>query len=379
MKMRLSAILLVCLVGLSGCWDRWEIEERGFVLGLAIDRPAGHEDQELLEVTMQRAITEALAGGGGDSGTKPSPGLNIGGTGRSLQQIFSLLVDTSNRPPSLEHLKVIIFGEQIARRDVGQLLDFFARNPEVRLGTDLLIANGEARKILELRMETQQPAAMAIAESLDNRRYTLTMAPRQNVGQVLHAIREKQGLVVPRVERSGKQFSLRGAALLKEGRLVDWLNGQEVAGHAWLMGRVEGGTVTVNEPEHPLHQVSFRITDASVFRRVELTEAGPTAEFRIRAEGDLAEITHIRSHEARTAVALRRIEQALARDIKNTALATVEKMQKHKTDALNLCKEVYRRWPEYWHDYENRWPEIFAGMPITVRVEVHIRRSGVRE
>lgn len=378
--MRKLAILgtLGILLFLSGCWDRWEIEERGFVLGLAIDRPPTVEHKEIFQVTMQRAITEAMAGGGGEGGTKPSPGLNISGTGQSLQQVFSLLVDTSNRPPSLEHLKVIIFGEKVARSGVGPLLDFFARNPEVRLGTDMLIAKGDARKVLEIRMETQQPAALAIAESLDNRRYTLTMAPRQNVGQVLHALLEKQGVVVPRVIATGKQFSLRGAALLKEGKLVDWLNGQEVAGYAWLMGRVEGGTVTINEPGHPEHQVSFRITDASVFRRVGLTETGPEVEFRIRTEGDLVEITHVRKH-GEDAQVLRRIEEALAEDIRQTCLATAKKMQRHETDALKLCNEVYRRWPQYWQARQKEWPRLFAEMPITVRVEAHIRRSGVRE
>lgn len=73
-KRGISIVCLLCLlmVCVAGCWDSVEIEDRAFVLGVALDK--GSKPGEL-KMTYQIAVPRAMGGQGGASGGGSRTGL----------------------------------------------------------------------------------------------------------------------------------------------------------------------------------------------------------------------------------------------------------------------------------------------------------------
>lgn len=73
----LTGLLLCLALFATGCWDRVEIEERGFVVGAGID-VAGEDDADKYILTFQFVIPGGLQGMGAGrktaekAGTKPT-------------------------------------------------------------------------------------------------------------------------------------------------------------------------------------------------------------------------------------------------------------------------------------------------------------------
>lgn len=136
---------ILCL-GMAGCWDRVEIEERGFVVGIAIDNAQDQQGQtadlsdqaESLRkvryvVTYQFVNPEGMQGGGKSSGGKGpgngessgQPMFNISTEGKTLLEASRDMVTKASRTPYIEHLKMIIISERIAKEGTWALCSIF--------------------------------------------------------------------------------------------------------------------------------------------------------------------------------------------------------------------------------------------------------------
>jgi spore germination protein KC len=135
-------LVLLLLPTLSGCWDAEEINELGFVLCVAIDK-AG----DGYEVTAQIAKAETYSktpGGSSNQAANEKPFWVVSATGQTIFEAIRNMAAISPRRIFWAHIKVIIIGEDLARSDIHDLLDFFTRNPELRLRTLIAVTQGEA-------------------------------------------------------------------------------------------------------------------------------------------------------------------------------------------------------------------------------------------
>lgn len=169
---------ILCLVFLTtGCWDRVEIENRGFVIGVAIDAakekqaketeekeaPSKPKGKQRFVATHQFVVPGALKGQGGGGGQQGGGQggdafLNLSSEGNTMFEIARTFATRTSRSPYLEHLKIIIVSEELAKKgQFAHVLDFFLRNHEMRRTTKIMIAKGgEARKVLEVTPKNEK-------------------------------------------------------------------------------------------------------------------------------------------------------------------------------------------------------------------------------
>ncbi|OIQ54761.1 hypothetical protein MORE_11390 [Moorella thermoacetica] len=271
----LAALLLVLgLPALSGCWSRHEIEELAIIMAVALDSAPGGQVRLTTFVVIPRAVGGGPSMGGGGSGEPQKAGEVISAVGSDFAQATRRLERQVPRRLFWAQNRVIIIGEDLARRGLNYL-DLFLRDRQMRLTTPVLITRGEARKVLDLPPGIELNPGTILTGILRNRttfkvelkdllamweapgdnpalpEVVMTPTPEQESKETGGEGRDAKG---GGNEGGGKGKTqpeavvIKGAGAFRYDRLAGWLDEKEANGLMWLRGEVTEGVVTVPLP-----------------------------------------------------------------------------------------------------------------------------------
>lgn len=396
MPSKVSYVILLLLVfGLvAGCWDNWEIEERGLVLGLGLDLASEEsvrdfpglegsisdvKDSRPYALTFQLPIPAAFGGGNGGGGgeegfwnlTSTFPG--------SAQEIRGLAATRSSRKLYFEHLQVMVIGQELARHGFYPVLDRFLRDREARRQVQVYVSEGLAKDVLAVKPKGEKINATYLSTLVQNSDVASRIAPAMDLGQISRRIHENASYVIPRVTAAGDEVKLAGGGLLRGDRLVGWLGEEEIAIYRWIINQVEGGAVTFSSEEQGMNLVDAYspVTTMSSIRP-RLHNGEMQILVKIKSEGDLVE----KQQPADILVAgnLQQIRAAVEKEVEKRVKLLVEKVQREfQLDIFGFGEEINRRYPKVWNEIKDRWEEeIFPVVPVEVQVDLDIRRIGVK-
>ena len=136
-----SLWLLVAVILLTGCWDREEIEDRSYVIGLGLDHSKA---KDKIKVTMLIANPEVgSAQGGGGSSEKPREIVSFDANDfLSAKSTANVVI---SRKISYDLLKLIVVSEELAKdpKFVKWIYDVL-RDREIRLDNYLAVSKEKA-------------------------------------------------------------------------------------------------------------------------------------------------------------------------------------------------------------------------------------------
>ncbi len=385
---------LVLLLGLSGCWNRVEINDLAVITAVAVDR----DEEGQVRLSAQVVLPTALGGAGGMApGGGPGGGGGGGGgagsaggkafyvvseSGRTLLDAVRRLQERVPRRLYFAHSRVVLLGERVAREGVTPVLDFFTRFREMRLNSFVGVVSGEARALLEVNPPLQRVPSKAISEE-QRMRITVSTMMRDFLNMLLNA-GNGAGPVAPRLEAAPadpleaggrREVAVSGAAVFRGDRMVGWLNDYEAQGLLWLRGELKNGVVTVKGPHG--EPVSLQILRARTTLRPRI-EAGQRLVMgvEIRVEGEVREVAG--AVDLSDPVQLGRIEAAAAEEIEKCVRATAAKVQQeYGADVFGFGEAVRRTLPTAWKELRTDWPDRFREVELEPVTEVLIRRTGM--
>ncbi|OZM58081.1 spore gernimation protein GerC [Lottiidibacillus patelloidae] len=232
---------------LSGCWDKLELEEQAFVVVLGVDLA---EDEEFIDVTFQMAnpqvgsTTKATA-----ENEKPSVILTLPAT-----DIISAR-DTANalvtRKINLSHLKTIIISEELAKTDkFDKVVSSSIRDRQIRREINIIVTKEKAAEFINNNKPQLETRPHKYFEFMQKRwrdtglvpystfnRYFQRSESTNTLFMAILATSKKQELKSKGYEdnyeagqinaRGGDPVQVIGSAILKEGKLIDTITGEE--------------------------------------------------------------------------------------------------------------------------------------------------------
>lgn len=146
-------ILLIALILLTmtGCWDNTEIDDKAYVISLGLDTGS----QSKLQVSLLIAIPKNISEGGEGKSSSSSAKGQGGSQGKESSEVVTVEAQTIpaalnmvnvfiSREISLAHLKALVFSEEIARKGIGDYLDYFDRDREVRSVANVIVSTTSA-------------------------------------------------------------------------------------------------------------------------------------------------------------------------------------------------------------------------------------------
>lgn len=222
MKYVLAA--LVGLVLLTGCSERPRAKELGQV---AVICTVG------VDTTENGATLTAAADG--------PEGELLSASGPSVAAAALAVQEQGEQAVWYGHVERLVLGEDLARSGVGSVVDYLAREPQLGPGVELWVARGTAADAL---------GTQRIAGRLEQMSARGTGTEACSAALLMSALARQGSVCVPAVERVGdgadKGVARAGYALIRQGKLVDWLVEDRALGYELLMGRGVGGIACVD-------------------------------------------------------------------------------------------------------------------------------------
>ncbi len=396
-----SALLLI------GCWDSTDIENRGFVLGIAIDKyppnPQGaqstspeeappkeeerlevmelHTGQPLYAMTIQLPIVKKAqsavqsSGGSGGNGSRTWEITQVGnsfiGMNRELQSRVNLSL-------YYEHLQVIILSEEVAKEGIEKILDFFVRDPEMRRRVKIFISAGEAKKILDTVPRIEDYSSMYLSALPRNATKNSRMIHKTDLGEVINNIHGGNAFVLPKVESTKDEIKTSGGAVFKGDKMVGWLGELELEALKFIRNLYKGGVVTVKVPgtENGIATLNITRAQSKVIPIIE----GEKARFliEIKVEGNYAEEIHMHTHGLLSKSLLDELEKEYAKEIERICIETIKKVQRdYGADIFRFDQILKTEEPVFWKKVGKDWDSIFPGVEAEVKADVSINLLGI--
>ncbi|NEW05153.1 Ger(x)C family spore germination protein [Paenibacillus sp. SYP-B3998] len=381
----ISIYLSLLLFLTTGCWDRVEIDQRGFVVGIAIDQPEAADAKHNYLGTFQFVVPGGLkqstrGSGGGGGGASGKAYFNLSTTENSMPALSGRMSSKTSRSPYFEHLKMILISDKLAKSksNFADLLDYYLRNSEMRRGVQILITEGKAADVLNIQANNETMPIDYITSIAKNNRKTNFMIPQSRIGDVHENLVKHESFAIQKVKIEDQGISLSGCAIFAGDtkRMVGFLSGAETQGLNFITNQMKGGIVESKIDENT---VDFLLERSE--RKITMQLLGPNRfkfVIQILAEGNLDK--SIANIDPSKEQALKRIEKSITEMIEKNAYKAIKKLQQtYKKDALGLGPYLYQNHYKLWKPVENNWDSgdnLFSQVIIEVHAESIIRRIG---
>ena len=390
----------LCLMSflLCGCWDRIEIEDRAVVLGLSIDveeQTAEEEGnitheknsfippkKEQIRITAQIAVPGRIPlgpdqGEGGE--TIPVWVVNV--SGHTVDDAIMNLQQQVSDQLFFGHLRVIILSEAVAKRGIEGVNNFFRRNPEVRRLTWMMVAEGNASKIMEVAPPLERVPALYLLAALDHA-VQMGKFPNDNLG-VFWIADSSVGIdpYLPYIRiRNNNNIEIAGLAYFRSGKMVGATTPLEIGFFMAIKGMNPGGYSGFVRVPGIERSIMFRTTHRKSSTQLTIQNGKPHFKVRLSLEGNLEEKSTETFSLTEPGI-LDQIEQYLSREAKKSYTSLIATTQRKGSDIFGFGEYVRAKAPAYWNRHiktSEAWHEMYKEITVDIEPILKIRRVGMK-
>lgn len=367
------------LLLLTACWDSESIEDRGFIIGTAIDLAEQKNNETILFVTNQLVIPFNVQSTttGGSSGEEPY--INISAQGKSLYQIDQEMAKLTNKLPFFEHTKVLIISEEIARTPhlLSSLLDIYIRSPEMRRGIHVVVTK-KAKQLLESEPKAEKLPSIYIDELLNTGSEKAGLYRPKSIGDIQEEILRNSSFVLPILSPVEKRIEYTGGAVFHghKSQMIDTLTNEEVTGLNLVIGNSKSGTLEINYKDSLITVDIKNIHNKLKIDPSNLDDIKVTIQIKMTAT--IEEI--FGKENLQTDKNLPKIEEAFSNHMQTLVKMVFEKGKSElHADIFQLDKVLESRHPKIWKKIKKDWDHgenYFSNTTLELNVETNIRTTG---
>ncbi|WP_409251990.1 Ger(x)C family spore germination protein [Bacillus sp. SCS-153A] len=275
--MRYLLVLGVCMAILTGCADKIEVEEEGFVLVIGLDLP--EEGATGLDITYQLADPQA-----GDPGSQPGAEEFKTITIRMPDLIVArdMLNVAETRNINFYHTKALVVSEAFAKSNKFlESIGTLGRDPQARRDMILLVSKERASDYLRNNKPVFEASPHKFYDFISRRWDTNALVPKADLQNFLHDIEADSGLALATYttaeeieldikeneddylpgelyKKGGTPVQIIGSAAFRNGKMEGSLTGEEVRMMTILREHLTPKDLAFTFPD-PLEE-KFRIT-----------------------------------------------------------------------------------------------------------------------
>ncbi|MGQ9778699.1 MAG: Ger(x)C family spore germination protein [Bacillota bacterium] len=389
-------LLFVSIFSLTGCWGSREVDEAAYVVAMGLDNGTNED------LILSMAVADVLPAGG----TTEGPRMKIRVVSARAPSFFSALTwgnTILERPPNLTHLKLLVFGQDLAGQGIGRHLDVLVRWREFRRTVYLAVAEGKAAdvlaalakikeedvaKYLELMLINQGITGVIPASSQFLRFYNDIRSKGETPLAAMALLRQERGPLPPSPTPGEKATAKRpsvagegplcfaGTAVFKEGRMVGRLNPEETVAASFMRGDLQQAFINLPFPQDAPHEMELRVMPAGKPRLyVARAKKGVCLRLTLFLRGEVVNIE--RAPGARAPLSLSAAEKALKDWMERRCREVLAKAQAWRADFFGFARKA--RWlvPDWpaWRRWD--WEAAFAAAPVSLEVRARLDRTGL--
>lgn len=391
MKRGLILLLLISLtLFASGCWNQTELNRLGIVSATAFD--LDETNQWILTFQLIKPqSTQSKSGGGGSQ----SPVIVFSTKGKTILEAIQKSELESSRRLFFSHSRIVIISQRVAEFGINQLLDSYIRDNQTRETANVLIASGDAKKVLEILTPLETNPGISMSNLISGQGDGQSTFTPSTIHELIFTMTQPPAsATLPEIKITGdekKQTSLdalketRNPAVLKldrvgvfkQDKFAGWLTRKESLGIPWITNRVKSTTVVFPcEGENRKEQLSSFLVETSRTKlKPAISDGKLLMSVDIHAKGNLTETAcklDIKKPET-----LHKLEKHIQEQIKKDVEHSFQALKKLKADALGFGNAFHKAYPQAWKKWSKNWENEFPKISMNVTVKVTIQRTGM--
>lgn len=382
------ALLIIFSSLLAGCWNRRELNDLAVVVALGIDLE-GKDYLISAQVVNPNEVGTLRSSSGAASVVTYTE------KGGSIPDALQRMLSKAPRQLYLSHLRVMVFGESLARRGLIPILDYVARNHELRNDFFMVVAKqSKARDVLSVVSPFEKVPAESLYSSIlvsDKKwaatgritlQHFITVMDRGGSNPVLSGVRvngdKKKGRSNELLKNVRPETLLlhEGLAVFKKDKLVGWLGENDSKTVNYLLNDVSGTIGQVPCPQGHQGFVSVGILSSkSKIDAYTGAEGEPAFNVRMSLEANVDAIQcNLDMADPATITA---IEAMLEKQARNYTSRNIREVQnKFGSDIYGFGEALHRQEPKVWASYKANWDDYFKNAKVDVEVAVAVRKIG---
>ena len=391
MKKMIFIIPIIFL--LTGCYNYREINELAIVSGVSI-RKVDDEIELTTEVINPKKEQDA------SSGEEPEF-IIYTSRAKSVQEAIRKMIKESPRKMYGAHIEILVIDEGIAYEkstlinaklrkhlDDVDILDFFARDPEIRSEFKVLV--GKSDDILKITTPLEKISSENIRNSLENNNKYLGFANvvtyhelisnvlNPNIELVLPVLSMKGNVNLGEDKENISNTSVKatsiidGMAIFRNNKLIGYLTEEESLTYNILRDSVKNFFIRTSghDNEYIVHEI-IRLSSKMEFDKnkneMKITLTGKSAISEVNEKIDLENLEEVS-----------KLEKELNQELKKMVERSILSIQKkYNSDIFGFGDVIYKSYPKYFQKIKDEFKQDgFQNMKVNVSVKIKGQEKG---
>lgn len=388
-QLRVSYVLFIAGLLLTGCVDRTELNELAITTATGID---GHKGDWIN--TYQIIIPSAMTTGSGgtSSGASQSAVHTFSTHGKTLRETVTKSSLEYPRKLYFAQNNILVIGKKAAEQGIEEIIDIYLRNLDSRETVKIFIANGEARNFLKKLVPPEKIPGQALEKIIERDSKLASIYPAISMYEFISKISSDSAAGVPEISLEGSEpekldsvdvfketsaknkLKLSGLSIFQKDKRVGFLNEKESIGVSWLNNQIKNTTV---------NYVDGNVTSAFLIRKAKV-KVTPIKNLNhyylnvdVKATGDLLSASSQR--EMKDMQSVGQLQMQAAETIKLQIQEGWKALQQKNIDLIGVGNKIHHKYPKDWKKIKETWPEEFANMDIKIGVKMKLARPGLFE
>ena len=382
----------------TGCWDKVELENRGFIVSFGLDQyDKSNKSLSLEGEDVQNRYTVSIAMPKvmdmKENAVKDQNKIVKTADSPTVSSGIQLLDTSSSQKLYVGQAKLLVLGKDLLSGEdlFRQVVDAMERNRDISRKLYLMSTKEQAEAILKLNLPGEPELGIFVDNYYKN---SGSSGFYKTLEKVISDLHSTGCTLIPEIEKrleterededketdadngnteeqAGEIF-FGGCAVIKDYQLAGWLNDIETRGYAWVMGNCRDSEITIKTDNG---YMPFKVSKSKA--RIKFSQDGGKLECQIRVNvsgaiseynsaADLNNMNKLNAYKAS-------LEQAISKEITQTSARLQTEIG---ADIYNFKDLLRKKNRQLFLTYGEDWERHFREMHIIPAIKVDIISIG---
>lgn len=381
--MKKIIIIIICIFSLTGCFNYRELSDLGIITAIAIDKCDDNFDI-MVQVVNPKKEQDA-------SSAEEPKFITYKSSAKTIQEALRKIINNSPSKLYGSHMQLLIISEEVAKNNLDKMLDYFARDPEIRSEINIFISkNNNAKEQLTILTPLINLPSTKILNSLKSNIQYLGTSQNITLNDLLNKyLNPYTEITIPSLEIEGDINSgqkkenidegktdtsiiLSDIGIFKNNKLIGFINEQEALGLNFILNNIKG-TIIKYSCGKDKYLVS-EILKSKTKLKADLKNN--TVYINIEGHSSISELSC--DYNIRDTNNINKIADNINNTVKNIVLNSFNTIKnKYNTDIFGFQDLYYKTNPTYFKQHCSNWyTDIFPNLKINVTVNYKLYEKG---
>ena len=379
--MRKILLVVIILITLTGCYNYRELNDLAIVSAISVSK-VDEEYNVIVQVVKPKKEQDT-------SNINQPNFITFKSKGETLQEAFRLMVKESPKKIYGAQMQVLLLDESVAKDDLSDVLDFFAREPEVRNEFYVLVSKND--NVLEVLTPLDNISSQNIMESLEANNKYLGYANLVTFNDLLaYYQNERIQIALPSIYLTGNNnvgdeeenidaskvdtsVVLGPLAIFKGNKLIGYLSEEESLAYNIVMDNITNALIT-NKYDDDKYIVSELIKSKT---DLEVDSKNNKINITVKGNAAIKEVNY-NNINLKDENNVKKIEDDLNKKIEKLVKNSIKNVtKKYNSDIFGFENLFYKEDYKYYKQIKDKWSDkIFQNLEIKVDSKFEIVEQG---